>query len=83
MDSMMIKSNIRKMRRLELLYTCLPNLVKELHHNGITQMPPTGKKPRKRIENTLLILQEPLMKKILLSPITSIYQHQKRRFLYP
>ena len=28
MDSMMIESNIRKMGRLELLYTCLSNLVK-------------------------------------------------------
>lgn len=30
MDSMMIESNIRKMGRLELLYTCLSNLVKEV-----------------------------------------------------
>ena len=34
MDSMMIESNIRKMGRLELLYTCLANLVKELHRDG-------------------------------------------------
>ena len=34
MDSMMIESNIRKMGRLELLYTCLSNLVKELHRDG-------------------------------------------------
>lgn len=34
MDSMMIESNIRKMGRLELLYTCLSNLVSEIHHNG-------------------------------------------------
>ena len=34
MDSMMIESNIRRMRRLELLYTCLSNLVKELHRDG-------------------------------------------------
>ncbi len=34
MDSMMIESNIRKMGRLELLYTCLSNLVKELHREG-------------------------------------------------
>ena len=30
MDSMMIASNIRKLSRLELLYTCLSNLVQEL-----------------------------------------------------
>ena len=34
MDSMMIESNIRKMGRLELLYTCLSNLVKEIHRDG-------------------------------------------------
>lgn len=34
MDSMMIESNIRKMGRLELLYTCLSNLVKQLHRDG-------------------------------------------------
>lgn len=34
MDSMMIESNIRKMGRLELLHTCLANLVKELHRDG-------------------------------------------------
>lgn len=34
MDSMMIESNIRKMGRLELLYTCLSNLVKKLHSDG-------------------------------------------------
>ena len=34
MDSMMIESNIRKMGRLELLYTCLSNLVKEIHSDG-------------------------------------------------
>lgn len=33
-DSMMIESNIRRMGRLELLYTCLSNLVKELHNDG-------------------------------------------------
>ena len=31
---MMIESDIRKKRRLELLYTCLSNLVKEMHRNG-------------------------------------------------
>jgi len=34
MDSMMVESNIRKMGRLELLYTCLSNLVKELRRDG-------------------------------------------------
>ena len=34
MDSMMVESHIRKMGRLELLYTCLSNLVKELHRDG-------------------------------------------------
>ena len=34
MDSMMIESNIRKMGRLELLYTCLSNLVQEIHRDG-------------------------------------------------
>ena len=34
MNSMMIESNIRKMGRLELLYICLSNLVKELHRDG-------------------------------------------------
>lgn len=34
MDSMMIGAAIRKMGRLELLYTCLSNLVKELKRDG-------------------------------------------------
>lgn len=34
MDSMMIESNIRQMGRLELLYTCLANLVHELKTDG-------------------------------------------------
>lgn len=34
MDSMMVESNIRKMGRLELLYTCLSNLVRTLHRDG-------------------------------------------------
>lgn len=34
MDSMMIGSNIRKMGRVELLYTCIANLVKELSRDG-------------------------------------------------
>ena len=38
MDSMMIESNIRRMGRLELLYTCLSNLVKELHRDGKTEL---------------------------------------------
>jgi len=36
MDSMMIESNIRQMGRLELLYTCLANLVREIAHDGQT-----------------------------------------------
>ena len=38
MDSMMVESNIRKMGRLELLYTCLSNLVKELHRDGKVEL---------------------------------------------
>ena len=34
MDSMMVSSNIKKLSRLELLYTCVANLVKFLHKNG-------------------------------------------------
>ena len=34
MDSMMIESNIRRMGRLELLYTCLANLVREIARDG-------------------------------------------------
>lgn len=34
MDSMMIESNIKKMGRLELLYTCLSNLVRSIHRDG-------------------------------------------------
>ena len=34
MDSMMIESNIKKMGRLELLYTCLSNLVKDIRRDG-------------------------------------------------
>lgn len=34
MDSMMIESNIRQMGRLELLYTCLANLVREISRDG-------------------------------------------------
>jgi len=33
MDSMMIESNIRQMGRVELLYTCIANLVRELSHD--------------------------------------------------
>ena len=38
MDSMMIESNIRQMGRLELLYTCLSNLVREIARNGQTEL---------------------------------------------
>ena len=34
MDSMMIASNIKRLSRLELLYTCLSNFVIYLHKNG-------------------------------------------------
>ena len=34
MDSMMVASNIKKLSRLELLYTCVANLVKLFHKNG-------------------------------------------------
>jgi DDE family transposase/transposase-like protein DUF772 len=34
MDSMMIASNIKKMSRLELLYSCVANMVKCLHEAG-------------------------------------------------
>lgn len=36
MDSMMIASNIKKMSRLELLYTCTANLVMKIHKLGIS-----------------------------------------------
>lgn len=35
-DSMMVESNIRQMGRLELLYTCLANLVREIARDGQT-----------------------------------------------
>lgn len=38
MDSMMIEANIRKMGRLELLYTCLANLVHEISRNGQAEL---------------------------------------------
>ena len=38
MDSMMIEANIRQMGRLELLYTCLANLVREIARNGQTNL---------------------------------------------
>ena len=36
MDSMMIASNIRKLSRLELLYTCLSNMVNEMKKQDVT-----------------------------------------------
>ncbi len=36
MDSMMIEFNIRQMGRLELLYTYLANLIREITHDGHT-----------------------------------------------
>lgn len=38
MDSLMIESSIRKMGRLELLHTCLANLVKALGRSGRTDL---------------------------------------------
>ena len=38
MDSMMIMSNIRQMGRLELLYTCLSNLVREIACDGQVEL---------------------------------------------
>lgn len=38
MDSLMVSSNIRKMSRLELLYTCVANLAKEYSKTG-TELP--------------------------------------------
>lgn len=38
MDSMMIEINIRQMGRLELLYTCLANLVREIARDGQTNL---------------------------------------------
>lgn len=38
MDSMMIESNIRQMGRLELLYTCIANLVREIARDGQTAL---------------------------------------------
>ena len=35
MDSLMVASNIKKMSRLELLYTCVANLAKEVQKNGV------------------------------------------------
>lgn len=35
MDSLMVASNIKKMSRLELLYTCVANLAKEAEKNGL------------------------------------------------
>ena len=34
MDSLMVEANIRKLSRMELLYTCISKLVKYLHKNG-------------------------------------------------
>lgn len=39
MDSMMVASNIRKLSRLELLYTCLANMVRELNESASTNLP--------------------------------------------
>ena len=34
MDSLMVASNIRKLGRMELLYTCVADLVSFLHRTG-------------------------------------------------
>ena len=39
MDSMMIDSNIKKLSRLELIYTCIANLTKRLSKEGNTEIP--------------------------------------------
>ena len=39
MDSMMIDSNIKKLSRLELIYTCIANLVKRLLKEGCVEIP--------------------------------------------
>ena len=39
MDSMMIDANIKKLSRLELIYTCIANLVKRLTKEGGTEIP--------------------------------------------
>lgn len=39
MDSMMIDANIKKLSRLELIYTCIANLVKRLSKEGIVEIP--------------------------------------------
>jgi hypothetical protein len=38
MDSLMVASGSKKMSRLEILYTCVANLVKQLHKNGETTL---------------------------------------------
>ena len=39
MDSMMIESNIKKLSRLELIYTCIASLVKRLAKEGGVELP--------------------------------------------
>lgn len=39
MDSMMIDANIKKLSRLELIYTCIANLVKRLSKEGSLEIP--------------------------------------------
>lgn len=34
MDSLMVEANIRKLSRMELIYTCISKLVIYLHRNG-------------------------------------------------
>jgi hypothetical protein len=39
MDSLMVSSSCKKMSRLEILYTCMANMVKALHKSGDKQLP--------------------------------------------
>lgn len=39
MDSLMVSSSCKKMSRLEILYTCVANMVKALHKTGDKQLP--------------------------------------------
>ena len=38
MDSLMVASNIRKLGRMELLYTCVADLVSFLHRTGMDDL---------------------------------------------
>jgi len=38
MDSLMVSSSCKKMSRLEILYTCVANMVKAIHRTGVNQL---------------------------------------------